>query len=327
METITGDLPKPPVPFTTGRAFTVRSHVTPPPTLVTRDCCRNFHHGREERARLPPVARSLKHPPLLGDLGSDIVEFEILDPIKVGDGHNAQVFNVRILNAQPNSEVFHGRKELVAKVYDPLYLDDDDGFLNPFLCVDKHYTHEVHAYRVLSNLQGNLIPRFYGSYSLDIRCEGTDYESETRTVRLILIERIPGVSMREVDPSKIPQPDRQQMIRSVIDFETEVYRRDIILTDLSPRNVMMVPPGCHPGGNLIFLDFGGAIFNRRLDEPVLAHLELFLGQYISPLIRWNEPRMLEFEDWVDWEWTPWVESEYAHTADTITPEMRAWYCP
>ena len=168
MNPIIGDLLKPAIPFTKGRVFTARSHVTPPPTPVTRKCCLNYSHGREERAQLTPVARCLKYPPLPGELGSDTVEFEILDPSKVGDGHNAQVFNVRILNTKLNSETSQRGKELVPKVYDPLYQDDDDRYLNPFLCMDKYYTHEVHAYHALSNLQGGLIPRFYGSYSLDI---------------------------------------------------------------------------------------------------------------------------------------------------------------
>lgn len=30
---------------------------------------------------------------------------------------------------------------------------------------------------------------------------------------------------------------------------------------------------------------------------------------------------LEFEDWIDWRWLPWIEAEYGHTTDTITPEM------
>ena len=133
--------------------------------------------------------------------------------------------------------------------------------------------------------------------------------------------------MLETDPNQVPQSDRRQIMKSVIDFETEVYRRDILLMDLYPRNIMMAPfHHPHPERNLVFLDFGNAIFNRRLDEPQLADMELFLGQYISPLVRWGKPRILGFEEWVDWEWESWVKSEYAHTADTVTPEMRDLYC-
>jgi hypothetical protein len=41
---------------------------------------------------------------------------------------------------------------LIAKIYDLLYFDDDEGHLNPFLCVDKYYTYEANAYMALSEL-------------------------------------------------------------------------------------------------------------------------------------------------------------------------------
>ncbi|OJJ68088.1 hypothetical protein ASPBRDRAFT_134084 [Aspergillus brasiliensis CBS 101740] len=331
MDFFESDLAKPPIPYTKGWKFTVRSHITPAPTPVTLDGCRNFEHGREERAQLGPVARCCKNPPLPGDLGPDTVELEVLDPIRVGDGHSAQVFNVRILNPESNMQLFQGTSELVAKVFDPLYVDDHRGYLNPFLCEDRFYTHEAHTYRMLSDLQGGPIPRFYGSYSADIECRDIDddpdaNQSYLRTVRLILIEHIPGNSLLQVGPSGFTQQDRQQIMKSVIDFETHVYStKDILLTDVCDRNVMMVPPGSRGGRRLVFLDFGGALFGRTLDEPILEGKEYFLGQYISPILRWKGNMILEWREWIDWEWADWVDSEYANTAHTITPEMRERY--
>lgn len=209
MEYFDSDLVKPPIPYTKGWRFSARSHTTPAPTPVTLDGCRNSDDGREERATLGPVARCCKHPPLPGDLEQHTVDLEVLDPIRVGDGHRAQVFKVRVLNPESNTETFQGTEDLVAKVYDPLYLNDHGGYLNPFLCVDKHYTHEAQTYRVLSDLQGDLIPRFYGSYSTDIDCQDIGDDAETnemcsRTVRLILIQHIPGKSMLQAGPSNFP---------------------------------------------------------------------------------------------------------------------------
>ncbi|PYH31909.1 uncharacterized protein BO87DRAFT_398988 [Aspergillus neoniger CBS 115656] len=243
---------------------------------------------------------------------------------------SAQVFNVCVLKPESNTETFQGTRNLVAKVYDPLYLNDHGGYLNPFLCVDKHYTHEAQTYRVLSDLQGDLIPRFYGSYSTDINCQDIGDDAETnemcsRTVRLILIEHVPGKSILQAGPGNFPPRDRQQIMESVIEFESEVYRRDILLTDLSPRNVMMVPPGSRRQCNLVFLDLAGALFGRKLDEPLLAGREFFLGQYISPILRWKKGMKLEFDDWIDWEWADWVDAEFAHTAHTITPALRERY--
>ena len=249
---------------------------------------------------------------------------ETLELIKAGDGHNAQVVTVELLSSHSGREYSHLKgSKLVAEVYDPLYFDDDDGYINPFTCVDKHYIHEVHAYNVLSEFQGALIPMFYGSYSLDIHCE----ESAVRSVRLILIEYGPAPSMFQLDPKTHSQDVRKQIMKSVVDFESSVYQKDIGLTDLAPRNVLMVDADSDSKRHLVYLDFAGAIFGRRLDGPVPPNWELFLGQYISPLLRWDDCNMtMQFTDWIDWEWSSWIESEYAHTAAGITDKMRAKYC-
>lgn len=271
---------------------------------------------------LKPVERCLRHPPLAGSLGSSTVDLEILDLIRVGDEHNAQVFLVNVRATRSDSDYVHVNQKLVAKVYDPLYFDDDDGYVNPFSCVDQHYTHEVHAYHVLARFQGNLIPSFYGSYSLDIPCDG----SEKRTVRLILIEYIPGRSMRQVNATRYPQDTRQQIMKTVIDSESWAYEKDVVLTDLSPRNVMIVGCVSDEKRGVVFLDFAGTVFGRRLDEPMLAGSNLLLGQYISPLLRWKRDITWQFGEWIDWEWSSWMEAQYGHTAALITDEMREKYC-
>ncbi|OJD15413.1 hypothetical protein AJ78_04345 [Emergomyces pasteurianus Ep9510] len=318
------DLPKPPVPYVEVWVFAAQSHIPPPPTPVTKDCCRNFQTGRVERRQFHPIERCLRHPPLPGSLGSCTVDLKILNLLRVGDGCNAQVFTAEVLESRPNSQYFQSNRKLAAKVYDPLYFDDEEGFLNPFLCVDKHYTHETHTYGLLSKLQGEEVPRFYGSYSLNIPAGG----SESRTVRLILMEYIPGLSMQQASPERFSRRSRQEIMKSVINFESRVYEQNILLTDLSPRNIIMVEekPGSDSNQKLMFVDFAGAIFGRRRDDPVAISPNLFLGQYISPLLRWNKTMAMEFNDWIDWDWQPWIETEYAYTAATITPEMRDEYC-
>lgn len=69
-------------------------------------------------------------------------------------------------------------------------------------------------------------------------------------------------------------------------------------------------------GNPI-VDFAGAPFGRRRDDPVTTELNLLLGQYISPLPRWDKTMAMQFNDW--------IEAELAHTAAAITSEMRDKY--
>lgn len=58
---------------------------------------------------------------------------------------------------------------------------------------------------------------------------------------------------------------------------------------LCPRNVMMVEKTeFGPQGDLVFIDFEGALFGRRRDDPAIMELDMFLGQYISLLLRWTK---------------------------------------
>ncbi|ODH50726.1 hypothetical protein GX48_03234 [Paracoccidioides brasiliensis] len=145
MDPLSIDLPKPSVPYVEGWVFSIQSHIPPPLTPVTKDCCRNFQAGRVERRQLRPVERCLRHPPLPGNMEPRTVNLKVLDLLRVGDGCNAQVFTVQVLEVRPDPRFFQSNKKLVAKIYDPLYFSDEEGFINPFLCVDKHYNHEAHA--------------------------------------------------------------------------------------------------------------------------------------------------------------------------------------
>lgn len=287
---------------------------------MTRNCYINTKPERKERLELDPVERCLQHPPLPGQPGSTTVDLEVLDPFRIGDQHNAQVLTEQVM--QTSSETPHLRSgdTVIAKIYDPLYYNDDDGYLNSFHAVGQSYSHETHAYNVLSEFQGTRIPTYYGSYSLDLPAEG----KATRIVRLILPEYINTKSMQQVSPKDYPQDIRQQMLKSIIDFDSLVYERDILLRDLCPRNVLIVEKDeFDPAKDLIFIAFEDTLFGRKRDDPIANELDMFLGQYISPLLRWKRKSMAwEFNDWIDWDWTPWLNTEFAHTGKTITPEIR-----
>jgi hypothetical protein len=46
-----------------------------------------------------------------------------------------------------------------------------------------------------------------------------------------------------MNPGQLPQPYRQSIMRSIIDFESRVYEQDILLADLFPRNIILsLPP-------------------------------------------------------------------------------------
>ncbi|KAF9883089.1 hypothetical protein FE257_004097 [Aspergillus nanangensis] len=297
-------LPKPPIPYTAGWKFIAKSHCVSAPTLVVQGCCTNSERDATERRKLRPIDRCLKHPPLPGKAGyegHDTVSLQVIDLLKGGDGHNSQVLTVRLLDFETKSHILPRKNtKLVAKIYDPLYFDDDEGYLNPFLCMDKYYTHEANAYMNLCELQGQYIPKYYGSYSLNLSVNSV----HTRTVRMILVEHI-------------------EVLRSIVDLESRVFEKDIWLTDLDPRNVIITSPGSDRPG-VVFIDFAHALFNRRRDDPPASQLNYYLGEYVSPILRWKEIRgkVESFAGWMDWDWDPWLHTEFVHTVTSIKPGMR-----
>lgn len=106
---------------------------------------------------------------------------------------------------------------VIAKIHDPLYFDDE-GYLSPFRFMNRFYTHKAHMYTLFSSDEklkqvGLPVPKFHGSYSLDI---ATESARGVRTVRLILLEHIEGMSMLDMEPENFPQHIQEQMLRSLI---------------------------------------------------------------------------------------------------------------
>ena len=125
--------------------------------------------------------------------------------------------------------------------------------------------------------------------------------------------------MSKLDPEGISQQARQRILRSIIELECKIYERDIELTDLAPRNVMLVGD-VENNPEVVFIDFGDVLFGRFQDDDPLEEHEKYLGRYMSPLIHWWK-EICDFRNWVDWDWYPWIVQEFDHTKDTITPKM------
>lgn len=328
MDTWPDESLKPPVPYVKGWRITAASHIPPPPTRVTRHCFVNDKASKLEYRELDPVDRCLRHPPLPGSSGSSSIDLEIYDTLRVGHEHNSQVFIVDILRSDPPLRDLGEGQRVVAKVYDPLYYDDDEGYLNPFRCVDADYTHEAAAYEFLPDLQGKKIPKYYGSFSLEIPVG----ISATRSVRLLLIEFIPGTTLRDLDPKNVSRSDRQRIMKSVVDFDTSLYKKDIVLQDSHPRNFILVDRAQSDRQEIVvFIDFGDVLFGRTSFYSTDPDVERksFPGTYISPLLRWHtcHRRASKFRDWIDWNWQRWLEEVYERDAKSITQEMRDRYLP
>ncbi|KAM5446380.1 hypothetical protein MaudCBS49596_006639 [Microsporum audouinii] len=316
---------KPPLPYFPGQEFTVRSHVPPPP--IDLDCSPD-RSARQEREENDPLARCFLHPPRPGSDGGQVVRLKISKEILLEDNHNAQLGVVDILEVSKSTA--RGPQEnttVLAKFYDPLYLDHRQDDVDPFLVVEHSYSHETAAYATLTELQGTFIPEYYGSFTLELPVDG--YQDK-RLVRLTLIELVQGVPMRKLDPKDVSQQQRQQIMKGIIDAETAVFTRGMLHCDTFPRNIII---NSDPGSNrrVVLIDFD---LSRPVLEPfVPAELIslICLPGPASPLLRWHRLQwpylQREFDGWIDWDWQVWLEENYEDPQGSITDKMREFWLP
>jgi hypothetical protein len=123
------------------------------------------------------------------------------------------------------------------------------------------------------------------------------------------------------------QTSSQRILKSIMDLESQIYERDIWLTDLEPRTVIISSPG-NEQIDVVFIDFAHSLFNRRRDDPLALQLDYFLGEYVSPILRWKQSRgaVESFAEWVDWDGDAWLKVEFAHTVASIKPGMEEAWC-
>ncbi|KAK2760329.1 hypothetical protein FQN54_002397 [Arachnomyces sp. PD_36] len=324
--------PPPPLSYTKGRRFTVRSHHPPPPQRKVSNCCALTEEGDNERLKVPPLERCLLHPPSPGSPGNLEVEFEIVDEIRAGVYEPAQILVVRIIQAPPEFfKKLGSTTQIVAKFYDTLYWDHSDDGGDPFHYVEHQYTHEAATYERLTELQGKIVPIFYGSYSLELPI---DHPSEaSRSVRLIVMEQIHGSSLLQLKPEDSSQAQRQRIMKLLIDGESAIYTHDIVLGDLHPRNVLVEQDkdAAQQIRRVVHIDFGINMMSRSwwANSDLASEQRRLPGTFVTPLFRWLKlfGRELKFRMWVDWDYQRWLEAEYSHTLSAVTPEIRSEYCP
>jgi serine/threonine protein kinase len=208
-----------------------------------------------------PLDRCLLHPPAPGATGDSTIQLKIVDLVRAGDRHCAQLVTVQMDHVPPTKGLpIH--ENLLAKFYDPLYFNHEQDDVDPFLFTNQDYSIETAIYNKVPFLQGTIIPRFYGLFTLELP---VPEKSTTRPVRLILMERVPGKSMDQLRPKDYSQSERQDIMKVIIDAESLLYTHGVWHKDVHPRNVMLVIDGSSvetPRPRVVIIDFGKAWINR-----------------------------------------------------------------
>ncbi|KAK7465297.1 hypothetical protein VKT23_005276 [Stygiomarasmius scandens] len=143
----------------------------------------------------------------------------------------AHVWSARIHSASGASSF---PEIVVAKIFDPVYYDDDDlVWLDPFSRSDLSIWNEVNSYRRLASLQGKNVPRFYGHFVASL---GEMHES--RTVSVLVMEHIDGKDVAKI----VPQGNEDTVCTEHLDaLYTEVLRVHFTIWKLGVQNYDMVP--------------------------------------------------------------------------------------
>lgn len=266
-----------------GETLIIRSHRPPPPPPKSESNIRARAEKKQARDEkweelLSPLELCLRNPPLPGSDGPDMVDIKLTEELRVGEYKANQLFVARVVKS-PRSLNLPTDCDLVAKISDPLY---DDFSQAPFANADHGYTYETAAYTRLADLQGSVIPRYYGSFTLKFRV-GRRF----RVVRLILIERIHGMPMDDLDP-RAPKEERQRILKQIVDAECSFYNRNVIHEDLYPRNILIKYEGDLRKPKVVIVDLGWLVFGRTCNAENIEEEKRHLsGTPISPLLRWN----------------------------------------
>ncbi|TGJ79954.1 hypothetical protein E0Z10_g8797 [Xylaria hypoxylon] len=241
----------------------------------------------------------------------------ITNTISIGEAHGAQLVACHLLSDQEEPYA------VVAKIYDALYYPSHDHGntpRNPVRDADCDYSREALAYRHLETTKRSqkpgFAPKYYGSWTfgLTLTAQGNVHK---RPIRLILIERLAGSSIRDLCTHESPDPDvannayhlneayRLDILANILEGRVKQLYSGLDQNDLAPRNVMLVPspqetmlPGPEP--RAVLIDYSISIVYEFTKYGRNPFHHLIRPQ--NPAERyWSSPP-LDLQGWVPSEW-------------------------
>ncbi|CAN6601926.1 hypothetical protein TRVA0_002S00386 [Trichomonascus vanleenenianus] len=206
-------------PLELPQVITLRSH-TPPDLMEIKNLLRTYSPPRpvvlDENPSFP-LDDVLAHPPLPGQAGIDEIKIKLnreIRPLKVD---RPRLFLAEITASHvPHLDEEVVGKQVVAEIFDPLALLD----MPASVCSDLSYTRTAIAYNLLKDLQGRLIPKYYGSYTMKVPVE--DHPEHThRDIRVLLRQYIEGKGLNKIKPKSFNREEKQRLMKKIIAVEQE----------------------------------------------------------------------------------------------------------
>lgn len=310
---------KPAIPYRSGAVFSATSHTPPKPPLGSQHYPTEV--AKEEINNTHPLDLCFKYPPE-GQQGDVRLQLRATREVRVKDPANGQLVMVEPTVVTPG--VVHSSTtaslidwissggQVVAKFFDPLYYDFDRNRFDPFASSDATYRHEVEAYHHMQPLYGKVVPRFFGSYLVDIPLP-SDYHIPTRPVQAILYEYIPGISLASQEAMDLSQGQRKAVMAAVINIDNKLWQLDVNFSDFHPRNMIVVSAKAGHKADVRYIDFGDAVVGYRAREGE-AHMPTLEPRPFEEVFEsWQEENFeikIDFNYLIDWPWNDWLKNKY-----------------
>lgn len=184
---------------------------------------------------------------------------EIVKEIQCGDDSGAQIVVCRFSGSQD---------EVVAKIYDPLYY----GFAHRMwsnqprdVVYEAHmdYCREVAAYAELDDmLGGKEIPKYYGSWTIQLPLDIPGREPTLRDIPLVLMEYIRGTQMTYLNPESVPESVRMEIVTRLVETRSKIHFAGVRHRDVSQRNIIVCLVEPDVVERVAFVDFNFAVVDR-----------------------------------------------------------------
>ncbi|KAK4248093.1 hypothetical protein C7999DRAFT_40722 [Corynascus novoguineensis] len=291
------DPDKPPCPYRTGFTVDIKSHVPPAPfggrsygsgprAIMSQHDLRSL---KQTELVMPNPPLETADPPV-----PQIHTLSMIREIAVVDRRGPQL---ALCTIKPKGLVGHTSFQAVAKIYDPLYYSFSQKD------VPSDYSREAAAYEHLEAVgqAGSFAPKYFGSWTFTIGLQiDKTTPPQSKPVRLILIEYLPGKSIHELCAGPVP---------AAATFD-EAYRLESINhNDLAARNVILHAPPTPQGQmaaqprtipRVALIDYNSSVIYARTIYKIGPYDDTTLPP--NPMwTHWNDS-LQEFYGWIPIAW-------------------------
>ncbi|KAH7369284.1 hypothetical protein B0T11DRAFT_72230 [Plectosphaerella cucumerina] len=286
------------------------------------------------REQAPALARTPEHAADYLGFTTEKAALRIIGGLSMSTGLGAQVLLCNVLTAPADlwkAMGFSDRdfpQRLVAKVFDPLYFPKMDSWSrhnDVVSMADKAFAHEAAAYMELHHFRkvkpiiDELVPKFYGTFS--VRLADHD-KSRRRNVRMVLMEYIPGETIFDMSvaesnaqgvmvlnpPADVSAELALEAFERVLRGISAMEHVGVFHQDIKPFNVIVSLQQANKGTKktetrlrrVVMVDFDVSRVSRYTKEK--EHFLQGLDKPLHPTARFFLGALHSFAGWYPAEW-------------------------